>query len=255
MAATEDRALVLRRHRYGESSLLVHLLTRSNGRAAVLAKGAYRPKSAYYGALDLFDTLEVAWTPGRGSELGNLREARPVLLRRALSRDLARYRAGLAALELCDLAARHGHPDGDLFRALARALDRLAAGVRPELALVAFELHFLAAVGLAPALLACAACGRAAARSGGPAAVSAGAGGRLCPACAAEARASGRRVVELPGETLRIAAAVADADDRVLARYRLAPDALARVRGFVDRFVEYHLETRPRTFRRARARA
>ena len=47
-----DHAVLLRRHPYGESSLVVHVLTREHGRVALLAKGAYRPTSRYFGVLD-----------------------------------------------------------------------------------------------------------------------------------------------------------------------------------------------------------
>ena len=59
MPASEDNALLLRRFPYGESSLVVHALTRAHGRVALLARGAYRPKSAYCGVLDLFDKHDL----------------------------------------------------------------------------------------------------------------------------------------------------------------------------------------------------
>ncbi len=246
--------LILRRHRYGESSLVVHFLTRSGGRVSSIAKGAYRPKSAYYGVLDVFDTLEASWTGGTRGGLASLREARPVVLRRAISRDLGRFRSALAVLELADLAARPGQEDGELFRAVERALDRLAGSADPGVVHVAFELHFLAALGLFPSLSACAACGEEPETGrGGRATFSAGAGGRLCERCAAEARSSGRRVGTLPLEVLRIASALAGADDDLLASYRISGAHLSRVRDFVDRFLEYHLEARPRSWRRRRA--
>ncbi len=253
MVSLADRALLLRRHRFGESSLVAHVLTERHGRVALLAKGAFRPKSAFSGVLDLFDTLEIRWTPGSRSELAGLREARPLELRRALSRDLDRYRAALSALELADLVARPGLAEEGLFRALVSALDRMAGKARPEIAFLAFELRFLAALGLAPALRRCATCSAdPETTSDGRATFSAGAGGRLCRRCAGDARASGRRVGSLPQEVMRIAAALADADDELIGAYRLAPPKLARVRDFVDRFLEYHLETRPRTWRTLR---
>ena len=59
MATREDRALVLGRHPWSESSLVVHALTAGHGRVHLLARGAYRPGSRYFAALDLFDTLEI----------------------------------------------------------------------------------------------------------------------------------------------------------------------------------------------------
>ncbi|MEQ1893151.1 MAG: recombination protein O N-terminal domain-containing protein, partial [Planctomycetota bacterium] len=64
-----DRGLLLRRFPYGESSLVLHVLTRTHGRLALLAKGAYRPSSAYFAAFDLFDTLELSFGAPKGEGL------------------------------------------------------------------------------------------------------------------------------------------------------------------------------------------
>ncbi len=252
--AVRDRALLLRRYRYAESSLVVHAATPRHGKVHLLAKGAYRPRSRYCGVLDLFDTLELEWRTSRGSELGLLSKGRIATRRRALSADLERYRAGLSVLELVDLAATPGRADPEQFALAERWLDLLAAGAAaPALALVAFDLRFLQNLGLAPALRDCAACGGPAPPAGGrgrEVAFSPGAGGRLCARCAGEARASGRRVGALPVNVMRIAQSVLEAEPGHLGRFQVQPRLLAEVRAFVQRFLEYHLETRPRTRRR-----
>ncbi|MEM7308536.1 MAG: DNA repair protein RecO [Planctomycetota bacterium] len=264
-APPSDRALVLKRYRYGESSLVVHALTPGHGRLHLLAKGAYRPTSGYCGVLDLFDTLQLSWRRKRGAELGVLAGADVVHRRRPLSADLARYRGGLAVLELAGLAAQPDRADPDLFALAERWLGLLCdPAVPPGLALVAFDLRFLQNLGLSPALTACAACGGpappvqtgAGARGrASAAAFSAGAGGRLCPRCAEEARSSGRRVGTLPVNVLRIAQSLHDAAPEHLARFRLNERALDDVRSFVQHFLDYHLETRPRSRATSRSTA
>jgi len=250
-----DRALVLRRFAFGESSLVLHALTRDHGRVHLIAKGAYRPKVRFHGVLDLFDTLDLEWSAAPGRELSPLR-AGEILERRRLDDDLERYEAGLCVLELLGLSAREGAPTPRLFDVATRALDELGGRELPACAaLVVFELGFLQNLGLAPALVRCAACGAGAsavAASGDEprGAFSAGAGGRLCRSCADEARASGRRVGTLPVAVLESAAALAavagpepaDVPD-------LTASELDRVRDVVARFLEYHLETRPNSYR------
>ena len=245
-----DDALVLRRIPYGESSLVVHLLTREHGRVAVLAKGAYRPKSGYCGVLDLFDTLSVHWRKSRGGGLFTLAEASIERRRRGITRSLARYRSALSVLELAGLGALEGARDPAHLGLVEESLDLLDAGeVDPTLVLSAFDLRYLRILGLAPALDACATCGvvlDGAGRKGdGPAEVpfSVAAGGRLCPRCAARARG----VRMLPLATLRIARSVIDATPRTIARTHLSPAALRSVSELASHFLEYHLETRPRT--------
>jgi DNA repair protein RecO (recombination protein O) len=266
-----DQALILRRFHYGESSLVLQVLARGRGRVHLIARGAYRPKSRYYAALDLFDTLELEWSESRGGELQNLREARIERRRARIATDLERFRAATTALELVSLAAREDQPGEELFALLEELLDdlaALAAGAGPDRSLARFELRLLGQLGLSPALLACAACGREAPAAGGEtteagevprAAFSAGAGGRLCAPCAAAARASGRRVGTMPLAVLEAAADLIEpgAGRGATMSPSTSPDVgedpdphgAERVRDLVARFLEYHLESRPRSYR------
>ncbi len=253
MPNARDLGLILRRFPYGESSLVLHVLTREHGRLHVLAKGAYRPTSRYYAALDLFDTLALEWSARPGAELVQLVAAEIELRRARISHDLDAFSAGVTALDLAALGSHEGHANPELFATLSHALDRLAARTAPAAALVEFELAFLHNLGLAPALTACASCGGAAPPleqepdDEARAAFSASSGGRLCSGCAIAARAAGRRVGTLP-------AAVLERADAILARRvdaaTLAAFELERVRDFVARFLEVHLESRPSSYQR-----
>ena len=260
MAPRRDRVLLLRRFRYGESSLVVHALSAGHGRVHLMARGAYRPRSRYYALLDLFDTLELEWDARPGRDLHELRAGALVTRRAVLSRDLARYRAATTVLELADLCAREGTDAPALFGLGERALDALADGAEPARALLLFELRLLRAIGLEPALARCAACAGPAvpvregdAEDGPRAAFSAGAGGRLCAGCAAEAHAAGRRVGTLPVRLLDAAAKLIEEGGAgqwdAAAEVRLGPGELLRTRDLVARFLEYHLAERPRTYR------
>ena len=256
MAIVQDRALLLKRYPFSESSLVAHLCTREHGRVHVLAKGAYRPTSRYYAVLDVLDVLEIEWDHSPKRDLSNLRAGSIARRRRGIPDDPAKWFAASAMLELADLASRPSHPDPALYDLLDAGLEELeAAAVPADAALIAFELRYLVVLGLAPSLETCAACGGpappvlgAGADRGRPrAAFSAGAGGRLCRACADEARASGRRVGTLPVETLDDARAFLESGST--AGLALPQDRLDRVRDFAGRFLDYHLEARPRTHR------
>lgn len=254
MSVERDRALILRRFAYGETSLVLHVLAPGHGRVHVMAKGAYRTTSRYFAALDLFDTLELEWSHQPSRELQILREATIVRRRAALGRDLPRYRAALAVLELAALAAREGQPAAGLFAITEGALEGLHGGAAPPaLELAIFELAFLRDLGLAPALVHCAACSRPATPAATPdarTAFAAGAGGRLCRRCADEARRFGRRVVTLPARTLELAASLLEHSAPGAPRPGIPAPELEKVREFVVRFLEYHLESRPKSYRR-----
>ena len=250
MAVHHDRALLLKRYPFGESSLVVHLGTREHGRVHLMAKGAYRPTSRFFAVLDFLDTLEIEWDESPRRELGNLRTGSILRRRRSIPEDPGRWFAACSMLELSDLAFRPAHPDPRLHDRLETGLEELQGGShRPDAVLIAFELSFLDLLGLAPALQSCASCGgpAPARRDGSRAWFSAGAGGRLCPRCAQEGRASGRRVGTLPLRTLDDARALLECG--AIAGTDLPQDRVDRVRDFTGRFLDYHLETRPRTHR------
>ncbi len=264
-----DHALLLGRTPFGESSLVVQVLTKRTSRAHIMARGAYRPTSGYCGTLDLFDTLELDWRPRDAGGLGELRGARILVRRRSIVASLATYRAALSVLELLDLAARPGQPEAGMFRLAESALDQLdtlgaqeraaaegtEAAARIDLVRIAFDLGFLNELGLAPALDRCAACGREAPPpgSGAPRTHFAPAqGGRLCRRCAEGARTLGAPVLEVESTVLEAGALLlAHGPD---ARSQTAPPSgtlstaqRQRLAKLVEDFLEQHLEQRPRS--------
>lgn len=248
-----DRALLLERHPWAESSAVVSVLTRRHGPVRLVARGLQRPRSRFYALLDFFDELELEWTPPKRGELGQLRAGRLLRRRRAISADLERYRAGHSMLELARLSTRPGQVERALFDLLNDALEELAdPDSLPVEARLRFQLAFLRLHGLSPALERCASCGDPAPPTGEPprATFAAGAGGRLCQRCAVERRASGGRVGTLPLDVLETAARMSRGQE-----HARDPEHLLRVRDFVERFLDYHLETRPRSHRRFLAAA
>jgi len=247
MASIRDRVILLARTPFGESSLVVQGLSARHGRLSWMAKGAYRSSSRFYCVLDLCDTLELEWQTTKGSELHTLR-AGSVLVRRArLAQEPRRFRAAMVLTELADLVSRAGQPEPGLYASLERGLDALLeVRTPPDLAQAVFELELLGLLGLLPSLSNCAACAgpAPALASGARAAFSASGGGRLCPACARHLSAQGRRVGTMPLAVLQDAEAVLR---REPAAQQLSAEQLVKVRDLVERFLGYHLDTRPRS--------
>lgn len=247
---------MLRRTPFGETSLVVHVLTPNHGRVELMAKGAHRPRSRFFGVLDWFDTLELSWVRRGDSELGTLREGELHIRRRQLTRSLRSYRAAQTVVELADLVTRAGFSDREQFALAEGALDALDRAQGPPSALLAgFELKLLEQLGLAPALVTCATCGAPAAAVD-PGSVeprapfSTAVGGRLCPIHANEAHASGLRVGTLPVSILESAQLALSAPLEELDRAEWATDRSIRVLDFAGRFLDHHLEARPKSHAR-----
>lgn len=158
--ATRNAALaayVLHHYDWSESSLILDLFTREQGRIAVAAKGAKRPFSQLRGVLLPFQRLQVSLgrqPPGDDTrEVHTLRAAdwaggHPMLTGAALF-------SGFYLNELLmKLLARHD-PHAALFDAYAGTVAALARGgddAATQAALRAFELILLREIGLLPDL-------------------------------------------------------------------------------------------------------
>jgi DNA repair protein RecO (recombination protein O) len=155
-AATALAAYVLHHYDWSESSLILDLYTREQGRLAVAAKGAKRPHSQLRAVLLPFQRLQVSLgrlADGEGaSEVQTLRHAEwgggaAMLTGAALF-------SGFYLNELLmKLLARHD-AHATLFDAYAATLPVLAEAddARVQAALRAFELTLLREVGLLPEL-------------------------------------------------------------------------------------------------------
>ncbi|MEZ5980038.1 MAG: DNA repair protein RecO [Planctomycetota bacterium] len=254
---THDRALLLQRTPYGESSLVAVVLAPSHGRVRVLAKGAYRPTSRYFGVLDAFHTLELDWRPAKDDGLALLVGGDWLVRRPGVPRSGAAYRAAWSVLETARLVARDGTPERTLFAECERALDALDEAAQraderaARLTRVAFDLRALHNLGLAPALAHCAACGRPAPVPADPATARGAAlfaptlGGRLCRACAAAEEA--RRVEGVPERVLLGARALLTGSAADTDWTREQVHLLERC---IDRFTDHHLDGVRRTLAR-----
>src|SRR5687767_15220007 len=67
-------AILLRKTKLTETSLIVTWLTAEHGKVKTVAKGALQPKSRFAGRLDLFFECEIQYVRSRKSDLHILRE-------------------------------------------------------------------------------------------------------------------------------------------------------------------------------------
>lgn len=155
MARTAPRltpAYVLHSHDWSESSLILDLFTREQGRVVAVAKGAKRPYSQLRPVLLPFQRLLVGFGGKRGEE------AEVALLRHAEWAGGPAWPGGAALLPgfylnelLTHLLVRH-EPQVLLFEAYAQTLVAMTDPALLQAALRAFELVLLRQVGHLPDL-------------------------------------------------------------------------------------------------------
>jgi len=161
MAAEKSRAIVLRTIPFGETSSVVTLFCREFGKLRALAKGAWRPKSAFDGGLDLLSTSQVLVLRKSSGGLDLLTEA--CLERRfRVGTSLPAVVGGMHVAELLDVLTVEADPQPELFDVADAILRELSASAAPAEVVAAIvlwcELEFLRLTGHAPTLGRCAAC-------------------------------------------------------------------------------------------------
>ena len=140
-----EPAFVLHSYPYKETSLIVEAFSRRQGRTALLAKGARRPRSVLRGVLHAFQPLRLSWT-GSG-ELNTLVSAEwqggmPFLRGAGLM-------CGFYVNELVLRLLPRDDAHENLFDAYADSLARLGEGAPTAAVLRRFEKHLLTGLGYA----------------------------------------------------------------------------------------------------------
>jgi len=153
-AETTLHAIVLRRRDSGESDRRLTLLTREEGVAEVLAKGARRAGSRLSGCSEPMSAsiLQVA----RGKRMAYVTQAQPISSFPGLRSDFERLSWGLALCELVAGVLPHEHPAEAEFSFLVRALHDLETHEKPRVAFAWAATRFLDVSGFSPSFDACA---------------------------------------------------------------------------------------------------
>jgi DNA repair protein RecO (recombination protein O) len=176
-------AVVVRTVDYGESDRIVTLLARRYGKLAAIARGARRSQRRFGPGLAACAIGEVALRERAGSDLVVLERFDLTIDPSPLAQDLARL---AHAAYVCELARELTAPHDACAEVFDLVAEMLGLLVHPDCTpraetLRVFELALLGALGLAPRLDACAACG-AALGDQAPATFDAGRG-LLCDRC------------------------------------------------------------------------
>ena len=195
-------AIVRHSFDYLESSRILRLLTREAGVRSVLARGARRSQRRFGAALDLYAEGEAELHVKPGRELDTLGGFDLTRARPELAAHLDRFNGAAAVAEL---ALRFGQAgaDTDLFDAVSRSLDAIAAapGASARDATLGSAWRILAQLGVAPTIDDCADC-HSPVPVDEPALFSHPSGGVLCARCRALAR-GGRTIPSSARDALR----------------------------------------------------
>ena len=118
-------AILLRKRKFSDTSLIVSWCTESLGCIQTVAKGARRAKTPFAGKLDLFFESEISIVPSRKSSLHTLTE---VVVRNpfaGIRENYLRTQAAAYFVELIEICTERDHHEPELYSLLRRAFGYL----------------------------------------------------------------------------------------------------------------------------------
>ena len=116
-----SKAILLRKRKLSDTSLIISWCTESLGRIETVAKGARRPRSVFAGKLDLFFEAEIQIKRSRKSSLHTLTEAVLHNPFGGIRENYLRTQAASCFVEWIEISTELEHPTPELFHLLQRA--------------------------------------------------------------------------------------------------------------------------------------
>ena len=146
----EARAILLRRYRFSENSLVVVWLTDRHGKVKTAVRSATKPGSPFAGRLELFTEAEILFKPPRASNGGDLYSLKEVVVTGdpALPANYTTILTASYFVELCDLFTETMHPMPELFTLLQRAWGYLRKEPSSKRAVEHFETELARLLGV-----------------------------------------------------------------------------------------------------------
>jgi DNA repair protein RecO (recombination protein O) len=118
-------AILLRKRKFSDTSLIVSWCTESLGCIQTVAKGARRAKTPFAGKLDLFFESEISLVPSRKSTLHTLTEVVVTNPFAGIRQSYLRTQAAAYFVELIEICTERDHNEPELYSLLRRAFGYL----------------------------------------------------------------------------------------------------------------------------------
>ena len=155
---TKDTAICIRAVDYSETSQVVTFFTRAAGKISAIAKGSKRPKSTFYGPIEMLSYGKIVFSNSNKEKLAILTEFEQQPGFTHLGNNLFALNCASFAAELVNNLTDDYDPHPQLFDSFLQFLQRIQ-DVRDTLTLlILFQLALLKEIGLQPILNACVNC-------------------------------------------------------------------------------------------------
>ena len=141
-------AILLRKRKFSDTSLIVSWCTESLGCIQTVAKGARRAKTPFAGKLDLFFETEISIVPSRKSTLHTLTEVVVKNPFAGIRTSYLRTQTAAYFVQLMEICTERDHHEPELFALLRRAFGYLDANDPSLRAVAHFETELARIMGV-----------------------------------------------------------------------------------------------------------
>ncbi len=226
--------LVLRETNYKEADKILTVLTETEGKITVSAKGARRRGSRIGASSQLLAFSEMTLFNYKGR--WSLNEAGTKELFAGVRSDITLLALGSYFAELLEAVTEQDVPDPQILSLGLNGLYALGTGLRPkEIVKAAFEVRLMCLAGFEPLLDCCAGCGKDDLKD---LRLDLQGGVIYCKSCAGASGAS----AELCRDSLEAMRFIAGADPKKLFSFALGAEALRRLGKAAEAYVLAHME-------------
>ncbi len=241
MAIRKVDALVLRRLKFRETSLLVTFFSADSGKFTGLLKGARDPRRPRYGSpAELFSMNHVVYYEKRHGEIHTVAQCDLIESFRSIRADLVKTTCASYLVDVLGLLTESRDPNPPLFEMGVEGIRRLAAEHDADRVLVITVLRLLALSGVSPSPALCVMCG---ATPAGAARFSVRVGGALCAACGTRQSDA----VAVSAGALASLAHVSEAEGEQLWRLRFPAAVLRELLPLTKALLSHHVGQEPRS--------
>src|SRR5438128_5359326 len=141
-------AILLRKRKFSDTSLIISWCTESLGCIQTVARGARRAKSPFAGKLDLFFEAEIQIARSRKTDLHTLTEVALKNPFGGIRKNFRRTQGASYFVELIELCTESDHHEPELFSLLRRAFTYLNENDPTPRAMLHFEMELAKIAGV-----------------------------------------------------------------------------------------------------------
>ena len=233
----KDEALVIKSIRYGESSRILTLFTRTRGKVAVIAKGARRVKTGVLSGVETSNLIEAIIYFKASRSVQTLGQVTVLKSFPRIKQDLILTGYVSAILEMLNLSFLDEEPNPGAFEAAVGILDDYEDGIGDNrINFWSYQLSALKSIGFAIDPYTCPVCERQSFNVGSRNLFWIDSGAVCCPDC----QPLGGNSLSVSGETVNILRRLTDGNSQMLSRLKPSLTAKKEITAILEKFLKYH---------------